>query len=65
MNSDLTPAEYASRLGVTRDTLARYLRDAALRDDLPVRPYRLPGAPTRPRWRFPFAEVERVHRGAR
>lgn len=61
MTTDLTPTEYAERLGVSRDTLARYLRDAEQRHALPVLPYRLPGSPSRPRWRFPAAEVERVH----
>lgn len=59
--TDLTPTEYATRLGVSRDTLARYLRDAEMRNALPVPPYRLPGSPSKPRWRFPAAEVARVH----
>lgn len=65
MTTDLTPTEYAGILGVTRSTVARYLRDAELREALPVPPYRLPGSPQRPRWRFPAADVARVHGGAR
>lgn len=61
MTTDLTVTEYAERLGVSRDTLARYLRDPETRHALPVIPYRLPGSPSRPHWRFPAAEVARVH----
>lgn len=62
--TDLTPTEYAQVLGVHPQTVARYLRDAETRGALPVRPYRLPGSPARPRYRFPAAEVARVHGGA-
>lgn len=61
MTTDLTPAEYAERLGVSVHVLRRYLRDPETRHALPVIPYRLPGSPSKPRWRFPAAEVARVH----
>lgn len=61
----LTPTEYASYLGVGPDTMWRWLRDTSARESLPVRPFRLPGDPARARWRFPRADVERVHGGAR